>query len=142
MTCPACAFDNPDDALFCSRCGTRLVPQCAPCGAILPAGARHCTHCGVAVTAPVATAPAGTPQPAPPPELPASFAEGRYQVKRFLGEGGKKKVYLVHDTLLDRDVAFSLIKTQGLDAVGVERIHREAQSHGTPRRASAYRLGL
>ncbi len=25
---------------------------------------------------------------------PTSFANGRYEVKRFLGEGGKKKVYL------------------------------------------------
>jgi len=36
-------------------------------------------------------------------------------VKKFLGEGGKKKVYLAHDTLLDRDAAFVLIKTEGLD---------------------------
>src|SRR6476620_5778245 len=35
--------------------------------------------------------------------IPASFAAGRYAVKRFLGEGGKKKVYLAHDTTLDRD---------------------------------------
>src|SRR5207249_2539758 len=33
---------------------------------------------------------------------PSSFAHGRYEVKRFLGEGGKKKVYLAHDSLLDR----------------------------------------
>lgn len=46
---------------------------------------------------------------------PEAFAGGRYQVKRFLGEGGKKRVYLAHDTLLDRDVAFALIKTEGLD---------------------------
>ncbi len=46
---------------------------------------------------------------------PTSFANGRYEVKRFLGEGGKKKVYLAHDSLLDRDVAFALIKTEGLD---------------------------
>ena len=26
--------------------------------------------------------------------IPSSFADGRYQVQRFLGEGGKKKVYL------------------------------------------------
>jgi len=45
---------------------------------------------------------------------PTSFANGRYQVKKFLGEGGKKKVYLAHDTTLDRDVAFALIKTEGL----------------------------
>ncbi|MEE8159769.1 MAG: hypothetical protein V3T78_10470, partial [Dehalococcoidia bacterium] len=31
---------------------------------------------------------------APPSEQPTSFANGRYEVKRFLGEGGKKRVYL------------------------------------------------
>ena len=29
---------------------------------------------------------------------PTSFANDRYRVKRFLGEGGKKKVYLAQDT--------------------------------------------
>ena len=57
---------------------------------------------------------------------PKSFADGRYQVQRFLGEGGKKKVYLAHDELLDRDVAFALIKTEGLDEVSRTRISREA----------------
>ena len=33
---------------------------------------------------------------------PTSFAGGRYLVKDFLGEGGKKQVYLAQDTLLDR----------------------------------------
>ncbi len=67
-----------------------------------------------------------------PPEVdqPASFADGRYQVKRFLGEGGKKKVYLAHDELLDRDVAFALIKTEGLDDASRTRISREAQAMG------------
>jgi len=68
------------------------------------------------------SAPQPTSQPAtstpstsaPTPEHPISFANGRYEVKRFLGEGGKKKVYLAHDTTLDRDVAFALIKTEGL----------------------------
>ena len=61
---------------------------------------------------------------------PASFAGGRYEVRRFLGEGGKKRVFLAHDTRLDRDVAFALIKTEGLDEVGRERIVREAQAMG------------
>ena len=61
---------------------------------------------------------------------PTSFANGRYQVKRFLGEGGKKKVYLAHDTLLDREVAFALIKTEGLDETSRTRIQREAQAMG------------
>jgi len=76
---------------------------------------------------------------------PASFANGRYQVKKFLGEGGKKKVYLAHDTLLDRDVAFALIKTDGLDEIGRDRITREAQAMGRlgthPHIVSVFDLG-
>ena len=80
--------------------------------------------------------PAQTTAPLLPASLPAtpvhptSFANGRYQVNRFLGEGGKKKVYLAHDTLLDRDVAFALIKTEGRDEAGRSRIQREAQAMG------------
>jgi tetratricopeptide (TPR) repeat protein len=62
--------------------------------------------------------------------VPESFAGGRYRVTKFLGEGGKKRVFLAHDALLDRDVAFSLIKTEGLDDIGRERILREAQAMG------------
>ena len=84
------------------------------------------------------------PSPAPPP-LPASFAGGRYVVRKFLGEGGKKKVYLAHDSLLDRDVAFALIKTEGLDRVGRERVTREAQAMGRlgahPHIVSVFDLG-
>ena len=47
-----------------------------------------------------------------------------------MGEGGKKIVYLAHDTLLDREVAFALIKTEGLDEAGRSRIQREAQAMG------------
>ena len=82
------------------------------------------------------TAVAEQPKPTPGPTeggnsaLPTSFASGRYQVKRFLGEGGKKKVYLAQDTLLDREVAFALIKTEGLDDISRTRITREAQAMG------------
>ncbi len=70
-------------------------------------------------------------QPDPPrTEQPSSFANGRYEVKRFLGEGGKKKVYLAQDTLLDREVAFALIRTEGLNEVSRTRITREAQAMG------------
>ena len=63
-----------------------------------------------------------------PAPLPTSFVNGRYEVRRFLGEGGKKIVYLAHDTTLDRDVAFALIKTEGLDDASRQRITREAQA--------------
>jgi serine/threonine-protein kinase len=61
--------------------------------------------------------------------MPTSFSDGRYQVKRLLGQGSKKTVYLAHDTLLDWDVAFALIKTAGDEAAG-SRIAREAQAMG------------
>jgi len=109
----------------------------------------------VAATNKLAPAPSGSPAPAAPvaappvpaaqPSIPSSFASGRYQVKRFLGEGGKKKVYLAHDTLLDRDVAFALIKTDGLDDAGRLRIQREAQAMGRlgshPHIVSVFDLG-
>jgi len=79
------------------------------------------------------------------PSVPTSFVNGRYTVQKFLGEGGKKKVYLAHDTLLDRDVAFALIKTEGLDDTGRDRITREAQAMGRlgahPHIVSVFDLG-
>ncbi len=45
---------------------------------------------------------APTPPSAKAPATPTSFASGRYEVRRFLGEGGKKRVFLAHDSLLDR----------------------------------------
>ncbi len=83
-------------------------------------------------TSPSGVTPPTLPASVPTPALdqPTSFANGRYQVKQSLGEGGKKKVYLAHDTLLDREVAFALIKTEGLDEAGRSRIQREAQAMG------------
>ena len=89
-------------------------------------------------TVPPAAAPTNDPVPVPPPApspapLPAqstSFVSGRYQIKHLLGEGSKKKVYLAHDTLLDREVAFAPIKADGLDEVSRPRITREAQAMG------------
>jgi len=81
---------------------------------------------GAADSVPPASVPAS---PAPPP-LPASFASGRYEVLGLLGEGGKKVVYRAHDSQLDRDVAFALIKTDGLNKDERERVTREARTLG------------
>ena len=74
--------------------------------------------------------PTNSPTGRPPVAEPTAFANDRYQVQKFLGEGGKKKVYLAQDTLLDREVAFALIKTEGLDETSRTRIQREAQAMG------------
>ena len=51
-------------------------------------------------------------------------------MKEFLGEGGKKRVYLAHDGDLNRDVALAVIKTEGLDEASRTCITREAQDMG------------
>ena len=60
--------------------------------------------------------------------LPSSFDGGRYEVKKFLGEGARKRVYLARDTRLDRDVALALIRIEGLDDASRVRVEREAQA--------------
>ena len=101
---------------------------CPACGAEYRSGARFCRACGAALALQDAASPA---EVAPAvAAVPISFAGGRYRVNKLLGEGGKKKVYLAHDTLLDREVAFALIKTEGLDEAGRSRIQREAQAMG------------
>src|SRR5437879_537239 len=112
MICPACRHENPEGSAFCEECGAGVQAACPACGAEVNPTAKFCRSCGAALAS-VAPAPAALL--AERPALPASFCDGRYEVKRFLGEGGKKRVYLAHDAKLDRDVAFALIKTAGLD---------------------------
>ena len=137
MRCTACGHENREDALFCDQCGSEFAHSCPSCSRQNDPGARFCRFCRTALAPDLSTGPAKPSEPTPEPEsiqsssgLPVSFADGRYQVKRFLGEGGKKKVYLAQDTLLDREVAFALIKTEGLDDTSRERIQREAQAMG------------
>ena len=111
------------------------MPFCASCDQANPEGFRFCGACGASLEAtpasdraePAADQPDASCVTSPEPR---SFAGGRYEVRKFLGEGGKKKAYLAHDTVLDRDVAFALIKTEGLDETARTRVAREAQAMG------------
>jgi serine/threonine protein kinase len=125
MKCPKCGYENLKGVKFCNSCGAELKSKvvCPQCGQKNPPRSKFCNACGQSLTKPAPEA----PQPSPEP---TSFANGRYQVKKFLGEGGKKKVYLAHDTLIDRDVAFALIKTEKLDDASRSRVTREARAMG------------
>jgi hypothetical protein len=125
MKCPHCGHTNREGAEFCRTCSQPLRRElvCSGCGHANPPGNSFCGKCGHALVEQVPPTKPASPEP-------TSFVGGRYQVKKFLGEGGKKKVYLAHDTVLDRDVAFALIKTEKLDDGARTRIKREAQAMG------------
>jgi class 3 adenylate cyclase len=127
-TCPHCSGSNPETAKFCGHCGAKLgrAVVCAACGAQNDHSQRFCHECGAALqptTAPVAVAPPGR-------RMPKTFAGGRYEVLRFLGEGGRKRVYLAQDTLLHREVAVSAFKSEDVEETALVRARREAQAMG------------
>jgi len=111
VRCSSCGHDNPADSRFCDRCGAPLAD--APSSAS-GAGPSDPTH------------DLGTTRLFEGTGL--SFASGRYTVKRLLGEGGQKTVYLVRDEALERDCAFALIRTERMDPDSLSRIKREAQA--------------
>ena len=129
MVCPGCGNENRPELKFCTNCGAGLGSDCPSCGQTSQPGERFCGQCGGSLTAPPEPTSA-PPTPTATLDQPTSFAGGRYQVKKFLGEGGKKRVYLAHDGDLNRDVALAVIKTEGLDEVSRTRITREAQDMG------------
>ena len=125
MQCPGCRRENPLDARFCMGCGRALARACTACGADLIDEANFCPRCGH---------PASGAAPAASDSLSGSqltsLASGRYELKRLLGEGANKRVYLARDSVIEREVAVAAIKTEGLDPTGVQRVHHEARAMG------------
>ncbi len=98
MQCPSCGHENREGRKFCSECGSRFSTEqhCADCGAVSEREEKFCGECGAPLSA---TSPQSSPAPpSSPAAQPSSFANGRYQVQKFLGEGGKKRVYLATAT--------------------------------------------
>ncbi|MSO42412.1 MAG: serine/threonine protein kinase [Solirubrobacterales bacterium] len=100
--CPGCGNENREGARFCDACGTDLIEEQAPSAPEQPEAA--------------------------PEGAPSELADGRYRVRRFLGAGGRKRVYLAEDTELGREVALALFDTEGVGASIRARATREAQA--------------
>src|SRR5215831_17984943 len=126
VSCPSCGHGNRPDRRHCTECGTKVAAACPRCGFHSEPGEKFCGGCGASLAPePVRTEPAPATGAAP-----TVLGGGRYHVRRFVGEGGKKRVYVAHDTRLERDVAIALIKTDGLDEAGLARVRREARAMG------------
>src|SRR3954451_14844138 len=99
--------------------------RCPSCGNENREGARFCDSCGNAWPAhPAAVEPLPDPLPA---DVPTEIA-GRYRVLRFLGQGGRKRVYLSDDTATGTEVAVALYDTAGVAAGIQARARREADA--------------
>src|SRR4051794_3700315 len=101
MRCPSCGNENREGARFCDSCGAELIAEQA-----------------------LAEAPPAEPLPA---DVPTEIA-GRYRVRRFLGQGGRKRVYLSDDTTTDTEVAVALFDTAGVGAAIQAQARREADA--------------
>src|SRR4030095_6743505 len=99
MRCPSCGNENREGARFCDSCGTELTAE----------------------------APAAEPPRAEPlaGNHPSAIA-GRDRVKRFVAQGGRKRVYLSDDTASGTEVAVALFDTEGVGAAIEARARREA----------------
>lgn len=46
ILCPKCNKELSVNALFCTECGERIIPQCPNCGVMLTNEANYCPKCG------------------------------------------------------------------------------------------------
>jgi len=101
MQCPSCGNENREGARFCDSCGSELTAE--------PAASADIRQEPLAA------------------DVPTEIA-GRYRVKRFLGQGGRKRVYLSDDTATGTEVAVALFDTAGVGAAIQARARREAEA--------------
>jgi class 3 adenylate cyclase len=105
MRCPACGNENREGARFCDSCGEDLHESSAR-----------------------ADQPQQAPKGSLPGGAPESVSDGRYRIRDFLGQGGRKHVYLADDVRDKTEVAVALFDTEGVAAAVQARARREAEA--------------
>lgn len=102
MKCNQCQHENPDDTLYCGKCGTQLPPP----GEI--------------------SAPTKTIETAKEELTTGTTFADRYQIIEELGKGGMGKVYKVMDTKIKEKIALKLLKSEiATDKKTIERFSNE-----------------
>src|SRR4030043_1831927 len=81
MRCPACQFDNREEAQFCKECGKKLELLCPSCGRPYQPGSKFCDECGHNLAL-----------PKEPPKKELSYDEKLAKIQRYLPQDLTQKI--------------------------------------------------
>lgn len=110
MKCPRCQFENPDETIYCGKCGTKFDGA----GQTSPSDLKD----QVSFTKTLETSADEL--------IRGSTFAGRYEVIEELGKGGMGRVYRVYDTKIKEEVALKLLKPEiAADKKTIERFSNE-----------------
>jgi hypothetical protein len=116
MKCPECQFENPDESVFCGKCGLPLEIEvvCPNCGSKAPSDFKFCNKCGHDLTKQEETPPLDYSEPQ---SYTPKFLADKILTNRSSIEGERKLV-----TVLFADVANYTAMAEQLDPEEVHQI--------------------
>ncbi|MBW1768606.1 MAG: AAA family ATPase, partial [Deltaproteobacteria bacterium] len=89
MKCPKCQHENPDDAIFCNKCGNKLELACSKCGKTNPPGSKFCNKCGENLSLPAKEI----------PHKDLSIDEKLEKIQKYLPKGIAEKILAQRDRI-------------------------------------------
>jgi class 3 adenylate cyclase len=88
MKCPNCQHENPEDAVFCNKCGNKIEVACPQCSKVNPPDSHFCNACGHSLQ-----------HPAKPVAGDLSPDDKIKKIQRYLPKGLTEKILSQRDRI-------------------------------------------